>query len=49
MTRLFGIRTLWRFAALAWWRWAQSELQSMNPHHPDLFNIALRIVQLEES
>ena len=34
--------------ALAWWRWARRELQQINPSHPDLPRIVLRVSHFEQ-
>lgn len=43
------LQPLLHLAALAWWRWAQRELQQRDPHHPDLIPIVHRLNHLERT
>lgn len=42
-----SIRPVFDLFALAWWKWAQRELQARNPMHVDLPHIVRRINELE--
>ncbi len=42
-----SITPLFRLLALAWWRWARTELQQRDPMHPDLPTVVLTINRLE--
>lgn len=44
-----GLRPVLNLIRLAWWRWAQRELQHRDPTHPDLPQIVHRIRDLERA